>query len=82
MTRARTRQLNQQVLSFLRVVPNVHENMILPKSNVFVSLRNNGPSMDERDKLWSMFVDGAGSRNASAEDDAATEGVYRSLNPS
>ena len=56
--------------------------MILPKSNVFVSLRNNGPSMDERDKQWSMFMDGAGSRNASAEDDAATEGVYRSLKPS
>ena len=31
MTRARARQLNQQVLSFLRVVPNVHENRILPK---------------------------------------------------
>ena len=31
MTRARARQLNQQVLSFLRVVPNIHENTVLPK---------------------------------------------------
>ena len=52
--------------------------MVLPKSNVFVSLRNNGPSMDERDKLWSIFVDGAGSRSARGEDDLATEGDYRS----
>ena len=76
MTRARARQLNPQVLSFLRPVPNIHENMVLPKSNVFVSLRNNGPSVDERDKLWSTFVDGAGSRSARGEDDAATEGDY------
>ena len=53
--------------------------MILPKSNVFVSLRNNGPNMDGRDKLWSMFMDGAGSRSARGEDDAATEGDYRGL---
>ena len=77
MTRARARQLNQQVLLFLLEVPNIHENMMLPKTNVFMSLRNNGPSMDGRDKLWSMFVDGAGSRSASGEDDAVMEGDYR-----
>ena len=74
MTRARARQLNNQVLSFLRAVPNIHEKMILPKSNVFVSLRNDGPSMDERDKLWSMYVDGEGSRSDSDGDDDSTDG--------
>ena len=51
---------------------------MLPKSNVFVSLRNDGPSMDERDKLWSMYV---GSRSATNEDDDATNGDYRDLKP-
>jgi hypothetical protein len=27
---------------------------MLPKSYVFVTLRNDGPSMNERDKHWSM----------------------------
>ena len=58
LTRARARQLQQQVILFLRANPNIHENMILPKVGVFVSLRNDGPSMDEKDKLWSMYVDG------------------------
>ena len=74
MTRARARQLNNQVLSFLRAVPNIHEKMILPKSNVFVSLRNDGPSMDERDKLWSMYVDGESSRSDIDGDDDSTNG--------
>ena len=81
MTRARARQLNQQVLSFLQATPNIHENMMLPKSNVFVSLRNDGPSMDERDKLWSMYVGGDGSRSATNGDDDATNGDYRDLKP-
>ena len=80
MTRARARQLNNQVLSFLRIVPNIHENMMLPKSNVFVSLRNDGPSTDERDKLWSMYVDGDGSKHMSFGDDA-TCGDFRTLKP-
>jgi hypothetical protein len=50
LTRARARQLNYQVLSFLGTIPNIHENMMLPKSDVFMLLRNDGPSMDERDK--------------------------------
>ena len=74
MTRARARQLNNQVLSFLRVVPNILEDMMLSKSNVFVSLRNDGPSMDERDKLWSMYVDGDGSRSGRDGDDDSTDG--------
>ena len=72
ITRARARQLNQQVLSFLQATPNIHENMMLPKLDVFVSLRNDGPSMDARDKLWSMYVEGHG---------ACTNGDYRHLKP-
>ena len=37
LTRARARQLNQHVLSFLQATPNIHKNMILPKIDVFVS---------------------------------------------
>ena len=76
ITRARARQLNQQVLSFLQATTNIHENMMLPKSNVFVSLRNDGPSMDARDKLWSMYVNGDGSRSAHEEGDDAANGDY------
>ena len=63
MTTARARQFNQQVLSFLQTTPNIHENIMLPKVDVFVSLINDGPSMDVRDKLWSMYVEGHGSRS-------------------
>jgi hypothetical protein len=42
LTRAHARQLNYQVLSFLRTVPNIHENMMLPKSDVLVLFRNDG----------------------------------------
>ena len=31
---------------------------MLPKSDVFMLLRNDGPSMDERDTYWSMMVHG------------------------
>ena len=48
----------------------------MPKSNVFVSLRNDGPSMDARDKLWSMYVNGDGSRSAHEEGDDAANGDY------
>ena len=49
---------------------------MLPKLDVFVSLRNDGPSMDARDKLWSMYVQGDGSRSAPDGDDYATNGEY------
>jgi hypothetical protein len=58
LTRARARQLNYQVLSFLGTIPNIHENMMLPKSDVFMLLRNDGPSMNERDKHWSVIMQG------------------------
>jgi hypothetical protein len=50
ITRACAKQLNYQVLSFLGTIPHIHENMMLPKSDVFATLRNDGPSMDEKDK--------------------------------
>ena len=46
ITRARSRQLNYQVLSFLGNDSNVHENMMLPKLDTFVLLTNEGPSLD------------------------------------
>ena len=44
-TRARAYQLNYQVLPFLGNDSNVHENMMLPKLDTFVLLRNEGPGM-------------------------------------
>ena len=50
ITRARARQLNYQVLSFLGNDSNVHENMMLPKydSNVLRLLTGNRPSWSGR----------------------------------
>ena len=42
ITRARARQLNYQVLSFLANDSNVHENMMLPKLDTFVLLKMKG----------------------------------------
>jgi hypothetical protein len=50
ITRARARQLNYQELSFLGTIPNIHENMMMSKSDMFMLLRNDGSSMDEGDK--------------------------------
>ena len=36
-------------------------------------LRNDGPSMDERDAYWSMMVNGDGSQRVRIEDDAQVE---------
>ena len=81
ITRARARQLNYQVLSFLANPSNVHEHMMLPKSDVFMLLRNDGPSMDERDKHWSMIMHGDdGSNRVRIQDDAASED-FRTLKP-
>jgi hypothetical protein len=54
--------------------------MMLPISDVFVSLRNEGPSMDERDKHWSMVMHEDGSKLVGIEDDA-TSGDFRTLKP-
>jgi hypothetical protein len=49
--------------------------MMLPKSDMFVTLRNDGPSMDERDKHWSMIVHGDGSKHLRIEEDALAAGI-------
>src|SRR3954469_23021465 len=49
VTRARARQLNYQVLSFLVNPSNIHEHMMLPKIDTFVLLMSEGPSMDKED---------------------------------
>jgi hypothetical protein len=54
--------------------------MMLPKSDMFVTLRNDGPSMDGRDKHWSMIVHGDGSKHLRMEEDA-TSGDFRTLKP-
>ena len=52
---------------------------MLPKVDVFVSLRNDGPSMDERDKLWSTYVEGDNRRSGNKEEDDAIIEDYRDL---
>jgi hypothetical protein len=74
LARGRARQLNYQVLLFLGTIPNIHENIMMPKSDVFMLLRNDGPSMDGRDKHWSMIMHGDdGSNHVRIQDDAASE---------
>ena len=53
---------------------------MLPKSDVFVTLKNDGPSMDKRDKLWSMIVHGGGSKHVRIEEEVAS-GYFRILKP-
>ena len=48
-TEARVLQLNYEVLLFLSTSPNVHENMMLPKSDMFLFLINQGPMIKQRD---------------------------------
>jgi hypothetical protein len=52
--------------------------MMLPKSDVFVLLRNDGLSLDGTDKHWSMVVYGDGSKHLIKEEDAAS-GEFRTL---
>jgi hypothetical protein len=73
ITQACAKQLDYQVLPFLGTLSYIHENMMLPKSDVFVTLRNVGPSMDERDKHWSMNMHGDGSKHERIEEDAASK---------
>jgi hypothetical protein len=54
--------------------------MMLSKSDMFVTLRNDGLSMDERDKHWSMNMHGDGSQHERIEEDAASEDS-RTLKP-
>jgi hypothetical protein len=52
--------------------------MIPPTSDMFVTVRNDGPSMDERDKHWSVIVHGDGSKCLRIEADV-TGGDFRTL---
>jgi hypothetical protein len=47
--------------------------MMIPKSDVFVTLRNDGPSIDERDKHWSMTMNGDGNKHVRIEEDAMSQ---------
>ena len=58
ITRARARQLNYQVLSFLGNDSNVHENMMLPNLDTFVLLAIEVSSMDKKVGHWSMVKHG------------------------
>ena len=74
ITRARARQLNYQVLSFLGNDSNVYEIMMLPKLDTFVLLTNEGPGMDKRDEHWSKTKHGEdgmrkGNKNRVTSDD-------------
>jgi hypothetical protein len=80
ITRARAKQFNYEVLSFLGTLSYIHENMMLPKSDVFVTLTNDGPSMEERDKHWNMSMHGDGSQHERIEEDTASED-FRTLKP-
>jgi hypothetical protein len=81
ITRARARQLNYQILSFLGTLSNTHENMMLPKADVFMLPRNDGPSMDKKDNQWSMMMHEDSIKVARIEDDA-TRADFRTFKTS
>ena len=54
ITRARARQLNYLVLSFLGTSVSVEDHMLLPKGDVLLLIRNDGTSQSMKDKQWSM----------------------------
>jgi hypothetical protein len=80
ITRARAKQLNYRVLLFLGTLSHIHDNMMLPKSDVFFILRNDGPSMEERDKHWSMIMHGDSSKHMRIEEDVTTRD-FKTLKP-
>ena len=80
VTRARARQLNYQVLSFLANPSNVHEHMMLPKIDTFVLLMSEGPSMDKEDGHWSGIKHGKEGARAGKEN-GASSGDFRTLKP-
>ena len=80
ITRARARQLNYQVLPFLGNDSNVHENMMLPKLDTFILLRNEGPSLDKRDEHWIKIKHGDdGMRKGNKN--GVTSNDFRTLKP-
>ena len=80
ITRARARQLNYQVLLFLGNDSNVHENMMLPKLDKFVSLANEGPSLDKKDEHWSKNKHGDGGMRKENKNGVSSDD-FRTLKP-
>ncbi|EMS52740.1 hypothetical protein TRIUR3_33651 [Triticum urartu] len=80
ITRARARQFNYQVLSFLGNDYNVHENMMLPKLDTFVLLTNEGPSLDKKDEPWSKFKHGDDGMRKGIKN-RVTSDEFRTLKP-
>ena len=80
ITRARTRNLNYQVLSFLGNDSNVHENMMLPKLDIFVLLTNEGSGMDKRDEHWSKTSHGDDGMRKGIKN-GVTSNDFRTLKP-
>jgi hypothetical protein len=54
--------------------------MMLSKSDVFMLLRNDGPSMDKKNNQWSMMMHGDNINLERIEDDA-TRADFRTLKP-
>ena len=80
IARARIRQLNYQVLSFLGNVSSVHENMMLPNLDTFVLLAIEGPSTDKKNEHWSIVKhrdEGACEENTNR----GSSGDFRTLKP-
>jgi hypothetical protein len=46
--------------------------MMLPKSDVFLLLRNDGPSRDKKDPIWNMMMHGDYSKVVRITDDATS----------
>jgi hypothetical protein len=46
---------------------------MLPYSDVFITLRNDRPSMDERDQHWCMILHEDGCKHVKIEDDTTSE---------
>ena len=80
ITRARARQLNYQVLSFLGNDSNVHENMMLPKWETVVLLANEGTSLDKKDEPWSKFKHGDDGMRKGNKNGVTSDG-FRTLKP-
>ena len=80
ITKACTRQLNYQVLSFLGNDFNVHKNMMLPKLDTFVLLTNEGPRLDKNDEYWSTIKHGDDDMHKGNKN-GVSGGVFSTLEP-
>jgi hypothetical protein len=54
--------------------------MMLSKSDLFVTLRNKGSSIDERDNHWIIIVHQDGCKRVTVEDDTTSDD-FRTLKP-